>query len=133
LNRQAIISVLKEQKELVRRFSIQNIYIFGSAARDQATNLSDVDLLVEFAEDALVSLFQFARLRRELSRVLNCNVDLVTPDALHEKSKEEILSGVTVFGALDHGKDFEMLHLNTAAASIDNDDVTEQKEAFIQH
>jgi uncharacterized protein len=91
LNRQEIISVIKEQKELVRRFSIQNIYIFGSAARDQATDSSDVDLLVEFAENARVSLFQFARLRRELSRVLNGKVDLVTPDALHEKLKEKIL------------------------------------------
>jgi uncharacterized protein len=91
LNRQEIISVIKEQKELVRRFSIQNIYIFGPAARDQATDSSDVDLLVEFAENARVSLFQFARLRRELSRVLNGKVDLVTPDALHEKLKEKIL------------------------------------------
>ena len=59
-----------------------------------ATDTSDVDLLVEFTVDAHVSLFQFAKLRRELSRILNCEVDLVTPEALHPELKADILKEV---------------------------------------
>ena len=53
--------------------------------------LSDVDLLVAYNPDARVSLFQFSRLRRELSQALNCNVDLATPDSLHKELKADIL------------------------------------------
>lgn len=91
MNRQQIITILKEQKDLMRRYSVESIYLFGSVARNDATDTSDVDLLVEYNPDARVSLFQFSRLRRELSRVLQCNVDLATPDTLHKEMKADIL------------------------------------------
>lgn len=88
---QKIISTLKSQKDLMRDYSIKSISLFGSVARNEATDESDVDLLVEFNQDAKVSLFQFSRLRRELRKILQCNVDLVTPDALHKELKADIL------------------------------------------
>ena len=91
MNRQQIITILKGQKDLLRRFSVQKIYIFGSAARNEATDASDVDLLVEFNPNARMGLFQFSRLRRELSQVLNCDVDLATPDSLHKELKADIM------------------------------------------
>ena len=91
MNRQQIIATLKAQKDLIRRYSVDSIYLFGSVARNESTDTSDVDLLVEFNPDARVSLFQFTRLRRELSRLLQCDVDLATPDALHKELKAGIL------------------------------------------
>ena len=76
------IIILKGQKDLLRRFSIQKNYLFGSSTRNEATGTSDVDRIVEFSRNTRVSLFQFAQLRRELSQVLNCHVDLATPDSL---------------------------------------------------
>lgn len=52
---------------------------------------SDVDILVEYESDAHVGLFQFVRLRRELSDILGCEVDLATPDSLHKELREDIL------------------------------------------
>lgn len=75
----------------MRRYSVASIYLFGSAARDEATESSDVDLLVEFDPDASIGLFRFSRLRRELSQLLECKVDLTTPDALHQNLKADIL------------------------------------------
>lgn len=46
---------------------------------------------MEFYTDAMVGLFQFSRLRQELSDILQCDVDLVTPDALHKELKSNIL------------------------------------------
>ena len=65
--------------------------MFGSVARGEAKAGSDVDLLVEFEPSAHVGMFEFSRLRRELSQLLNCRVDLATPDALHKGMKEDIL------------------------------------------
>ncbi len=76
---------------MMRRFSVKSFSLFGSVIRNEATDASDIDLLVEFYPDAEISLFQFAQLRRELSRILNCNIDLVTPDALHSELKSDIL------------------------------------------
>jgi predicted nucleotidyltransferase len=91
MNREQIITLLKGQKNLMRRYSVESIYLFGSVARNDATDTSDVDLLVAFNPDARVSLFQFSRLRRELSQVLDCHVDLATPDSLHKDLKADIL------------------------------------------
>jgi uncharacterized protein len=91
MNRKQIISILRGQKDLLRRYSVDKLYLFGSSARDEATETSDIDLIVEFNPDARIGLIRFSQLRHELSRVLNCNVDLTTPDALHHALKADIL------------------------------------------
>ncbi len=68
---------------------IESLALFGSVARDEAADTSDVDLLVEFNRQ--VGLFHFARVRRSLSELLRCPVDLVTPAALREEMRGEIL------------------------------------------
>jgi predicted nucleotidyltransferase len=36
-------------------------------------------------------LFKFVQLRRELSHILGCKVDLATPDSLHRELRDDIL------------------------------------------
>jgi predicted nucleotidyltransferase len=103
MKRQQIITILKEQKDLLRRYSIDKIYLFGSSARDEATETSDVDLIVEFDPNARIGLIRFSQLRHELSRVLNYNVDLTTPDALHHALKADILKEAGYPCRLDAG------------------------------
>ncbi len=91
MRRQQIITILQSHKDLLNRYSIRNIYLFGSSARDEATDASDIDLIVEFSPDARIGLFRFSRLRQELSQLLNCSMDLTTPDALHKDLKADIL------------------------------------------
>ena len=63
--------------------------MFGSVARGEANDNSDVDLLVEFSEP--VGLFAFARLQRFLEQILETRVDLATPAALRDSMREEVL------------------------------------------
>lgn len=63
---------------LCRRHGVKRLGIFGSAARGDAGQSSDVDLLVEFEKDAQASLFDMARLQEELSRLFGRKVDLAT-------------------------------------------------------
>lgn len=91
MEKNQIILKLTENQELLNRYGVKEVRLFGSVARDQANEDSDVDLLVEFEPTAHIGLFEFSRLRHELSQLLECDVDLVTPNALHRNLKESIL------------------------------------------
>ena len=91
MNRKQALQTLSENRNRLKRLSGKDLYLFGSVARDEAIDGSDVYILVEFQPDAKIGLFQFARLQRFLSELLQCNVDLATPDALHKDMKENIL------------------------------------------
>lgn len=89
--REEILKKLAENRQLLTAYGIKDIRLFGSVARGEAVAGSDVDLLVEFESSAHIGMFEFSRLRRELSRLLGCEVDLATPDALHKDMKDDII------------------------------------------
>jgi uncharacterized protein len=62
------------------RYGAHNVRLFGSLARGDHTETSDVDLLVDF-EDG-VGLFQIARLVAELEELLQSHVDVVSANSL---------------------------------------------------
>lgn len=91
MNRQQILAALNAQRaEMQRQFSVEHIGIFGSAARDELHEDSDIDILVEFSSAAHVGLFGFVRLQQHLQRLLGRKVDLVTPNALKRQMKDQI-------------------------------------------
>jgi predicted nucleotidyltransferase len=63
--------------------------LFGSTARDEATDASDVDLLVEFGRPA--GLFAFFELQDHLSELLGRPVDLGTPASLKPRLRDAVL------------------------------------------
>ena len=91
MDRESILRVLSAHRSVLDRYGVKSIRLFGSFARGDAAPGSDVDLLVEFEATAHVGLFEFIRLKNELSELLACEVDLATPNALHKAMKDEIL------------------------------------------
>jgi uncharacterized protein len=65
-----------------RRWQVQQLALFGSAARGDDRPDSDVDVLVTFKPHAEWSLFDLVDMRDELSRILRRDVDLVEEGAL---------------------------------------------------
>ncbi len=89
MNRDEILHLLRQkQAELHERFGVKSLLLFGSVARDEATAVSDVDLLVEF--DRPVGYFGLFALHDHLEELLGCPVDLGTPDSLKPYIKERI-------------------------------------------
>jgi uncharacterized protein len=91
MRRERILTLLANSHDIKRRFSVKSLYLFGSIARGEDQESSDVDLLVEYEPGAHVGMFQFVRLRRELSEILRCEVDLATRDSLHKELRDDIL------------------------------------------
>lgn len=91
MNRSEVIEKLALFKNELKQFSVKELYLFGSYAREEADEQSDLDILVEFEPGAQVGLFEFARLRRRLCELLGRDVDLVTRDALRPEMKDQIL------------------------------------------
>ena len=89
MQRDEITGRLAGSRNLLDRFGVRALYLFGSAVRNEARDDSDVDLLVEFEQP--ISLFQFVRLQREIEAVLDCRVDLVTRRAIKPQLRDRIL------------------------------------------
>lgn len=82
----------KHRKEIEKQFKVRYLGIFGSYVRDEQTELSDIDILVEFSETP--SLFRFIQLENYLSDLLGVNVDLVMKSALRPNIGKQILEEV---------------------------------------
>ena len=91
MNRTEVIKKLALFKDELKQFSVRDLYLFGSYAREEADEQSDLDILVEFEPGAQIGLFEFARLRRRLCELLGREVDLVTRDAIRPEMKDQIL------------------------------------------
>jgi predicted nucleotidyltransferase len=91
MERDTVLRILADSSDELRRRSVRRLAVFGSVARGEATDSSDVDILVEFDPEASVGLFEFVRLRRYLSELLGREVDLATPASLHPALRDEIL------------------------------------------
>lgn len=74
---------------LKKRFKVETIDIFGSYARGEQTEESDLDILVTYSE--MVDLLLIARLRRYLRRKLRMQVDIISKEFLNKYIKEQVL------------------------------------------
>lgn len=85
-----ILSVLSEMKPLlIDRFKVREVGLFGSFVRGDQTENSDIDVLVDFQEDA--DLFDLIGLSIHLEKVLQRKVDVVPKRALREEFKETVM------------------------------------------
>jgi predicted nucleotidyltransferase len=75
---------------LARRHGATNLRIYGSIAKGQEHNGSDLDLLVDLAADQ--SLLGLIHLRQDLEDLLGCPVDVTEAQTLHPLIRSEILN-----------------------------------------
>lgn len=76
----------------MKPFGPKKIGVFGSVARKEDTEDSDIDILYEFHNT--IGLFKLIGLQQELERKLNKKIDLVSEKYLHPRLKSKILNDV---------------------------------------
>lgn len=94
MNKQdGILRVLKELKpEINAKYKVKEIGIFGSFVREEQSETSDIDILVEF--EAPIGLFKFLELEEYLESRLGRKVDLVSKKELKPRIGRYILKEV---------------------------------------
>lgn len=88
-----LADVLADKRDEILRLAERrggsNVRVFGSVARGEAGPFSDIDFLVDFPPDT--SIFTVIGLWRELSELLDRDVDLLTDGALDDDLREFVL------------------------------------------
>lgn len=84
-----IDEVKKKALPVLKRHDVLQAAVFGSVARGQATEKSDLDLLVSLPDTK--SLLDLVRLELDLQEALGRKVDVLTYPALHRRLREQIL------------------------------------------
>jgi predicted nucleotidyltransferase len=93
MGKQEIIDIMRINKpEIVARYGVQHLGLFGSYVRGQQRKRSDIDILVSFSRD--IDLFDFIDLREYLEVKLHGKVDLVMESALKPAIGKRILAEV---------------------------------------
>lgn len=93
MNKTKILKILADLKgEIRQKYKVQIKGIFGSYARGEQKDTSDIDILVDFEEDA--DPFDFTGLALFLEEKLNIHVDIIPEKSLRKEIKRSVLKEV---------------------------------------
>jgi hypothetical protein len=83
-----IKGLLSARRDELDRFSVEELWVFGSAVRGEATLASDLDFLVDLEKKTFDN---YMGLRCFLEDLFGCPIDLVTRDALRPCMRDAVL------------------------------------------
>jgi hypothetical protein len=94
MTRQEVLNILRaHMPEIKKRFGVKRLGIFGSVARNEATEGSDVDIIVEF-EEGSYTYKNFMALYDYLEKLLGISIDLLTAQAVENIRYTEIKDAI---------------------------------------
>ncbi len=96
MDHQKVNHIIQKHRSELNELGICSLAVFGSTARGEADEDSDIDILVEFNRP--IGLLHFSKVRLRLETLLDHPVDLVSRNALIDELKDDILAeAVNVF------------------------------------
>jgi hypothetical protein len=91
------ISRLKQHQDDLKRLGVEHLFIFGSTARGEAREDSDVDLFFDHPKGS-IGLFKLMDIKNAAAQILECKTDIMTRRSLHHVLRERIeRSAIQVF------------------------------------
>ena len=89
----------EEIAKFCQRWKVEKFYLFGSVLRDDFTNDSDIDVMVQFFPDARIG-WEIVTMSEELEAIFNRRVDLTTKQGIEESDnwlrRKNILDSATL-------------------------------------
>jgi predicted nucleotidyltransferase len=91
------IARLKAHEFELKRLGVEHLYLFGSTARDEAREDSDVDLFFDHPEGS-IGLYELMDVKEAAARILGRKTDIMTRRSLHRTLRPDIeASALQVF------------------------------------
>ncbi len=91
MTKKELEKILAVHRYELRKMGVVSLAVFGSVARNESTQKSDIDLLVDF--DRNVGLFHLFEIQHRLEEIIGVpKVDLIQKGAIHPALRERILS-----------------------------------------
>ncbi|WP_420266225.1 nucleotidyltransferase family protein [Candidatus Magnetominusculus dajiuhuensis] len=91
------ISLLQRHEAELKRLGVKHLFMFGSTARGEAKDGSDVDLFFDYEKGEL-GLFELMEVKERAAHILGCKTDIMTRDSLHKTLRRQIeAASVCVF------------------------------------
>ncbi len=91
MTKKKLKKILAANRSELQKLGVVSLSVFGSVAREDSSQKSDIDLLVEFDRD--ISLFHLFEIQHRLEDIIGVpKVDLIQKSAVHPALRERILS-----------------------------------------
>ena len=92
MTRDEATAELTRRATALRERGAQAAFVYGSTARDEATENSDIDIFIDVDAGRKFSLLDLAGMQRYLTEELGVAIDLTTRSGLHPKLRDQIES-----------------------------------------
>jgi predicted nucleotidyltransferase len=92
MRRDDALRLLRTHADAIRAIGATSLYLFGSTARDEAGETSDLDLFIDYEKDGDFSAIELVRLKNYISDALKVEAHVTTRDGLHPLIREEIVA-----------------------------------------
>ena len=89
MDRDTAIATLRAHEPALRELGVRHLYLFGSTARGEARETSDVDLFFDY-EPGTLSLFGVMEIKEQAARMLGRHADIMTRDSLHRLIRDRV-------------------------------------------
>lgn len=97
MERDEAIGRLKVREAELKQLGVKHLYLFGSTARGDATESSDVDLFFDY-ERGKFGVFELMDVKDYAARILGRPTDIMTRDSLHKAIRQQVeATAVCVF------------------------------------
>jgi predicted nucleotidyltransferase len=83
--------LIGQERGALEASGVTALYVFGSVARGEAGDKSDVDLIVDYSSDSSFDLIDLADVQQRLAARLEAKVDVVTRKGLHRRIRDDVL------------------------------------------
>jgi predicted nucleotidyltransferase len=89
MKRTDVISVLKRHEAELKTLGVEHLFLFGSVARDDAGNESDIDLFFDHPRGRL-GLYELMDVKERTQQILGQRTDIMTRSSLHPALRQKI-------------------------------------------
>jgi len=89
MKRTDVIRVLKQHETELKELGVEHLFLFGSVARDDANDSSDVDLFFDHARGR-IGLYELMDVKERAQKILGQRTDIMTRASLHPVLREKI-------------------------------------------